>query len=61
MLPGSRIVDGGFQQTGIAIAVPKDRPQALAAVTTFMQEAKASGVVRRALDAAGFGSEPVAP
>lgn len=61
MLPGSRIVDGGFQQTGIAIAVPKDRPQALAAVTTFIQEAKASGVVRRALDAAGFGSEPVAP
>ena len=61
MLPGSRIVDGGFQQTSIAIAVPKDRPQALAAITSFMQEAKASGVVRRALDAAGFASEPVAP
>ena len=29
-LPGSRIVDGGFQLTGIAIAVPKGRPQALA-------------------------------
>ena len=24
--PGARIVDGGFQQTGIAIAVPKGRP-----------------------------------
>ena len=28
--PGSRIVDGGFQQTGIAVAVPKGRPEALA-------------------------------
>ena len=26
-LPGSRIVDGGFQQTGIAIAVPKNRAE----------------------------------
>ena len=28
--PGSRIVEGGFQQTGVAIAVPKGRPAALA-------------------------------
>jgi polar amino acid transport system substrate-binding protein len=60
-LPGSRIVEGGFQQTGIAIAVPKNRPNALAYVTAFMESAKGSGVVRRALDRAGFASDPVAP
>lgn len=60
-LPGSRIVDGGFQQTGIAIAVPKGRPQALAAVTAFMERAKASGSVRRALDQAGLQELEVAP
>jgi polar amino acid transport system substrate-binding protein len=60
-LPGSRILDGGFQRTVIAIAVPKDRPQALAAVTAFMEDAKATGLVRRALDAAGFRDAAVAP
>ena len=60
-LPGSRIVEGGFQQTGIAIAVPKNRPNALAYVTAFMESAKISGVVRRALDRAGFANDPVAP
>jgi len=60
-LPGAHIVDGGFQHTGIAIAVPKGRPQALAYVSAFMEDAKASGVVRRALDDAGFKDEPVAP
>jgi polar amino acid transport system substrate-binding protein len=61
MLPGSRIVTGGFQLTGIAIAVPKGRPAALAYVTKFMEKAKHFGVVRRALDRAGFPNEPVAP
>jgi polar amino acid transport system substrate-binding protein len=61
MLPGSRIVTGGFQLTGIAIAVPKGRPKALAYVTDFMEKAKHLGMVRRALDRAGFPNEPVAP
>ena len=59
--PGSRIVDGGFQQTGIAIAVPKGRLAALAAVSAFLEKAKESGSVRRALDKAGMKDEPVAP
>jgi hypothetical protein len=42
---GSHIVDGGFQQTGIAIAVPKGHPEALAYVTKFIEDAKASGGV----------------
>ena len=60
-IPGSRIVDGGFQATGIAIAVAQNKPAALAYVTAFMEEAKKSGIVRRALDDAGFNDEPVAP
>jgi polar amino acid transport system substrate-binding protein len=60
-LPGSRILDGGFQRTVIAIAVPKGRPQALAAVTAFMEDAKQSGLVRRALDAAELRDAAVAP
>ncbi len=53
-LPGSRILDGSFLQTGIAIAVPKDRPNALAYATSFMEHAKASGIVQRAFDDAGL-------
>jgi polar amino acid transport system substrate-binding protein len=59
-LPGSRILDGSFLQTGIGIAVPKNRPNALAYATAFMEDAKASGVVRRALDDAGFKDLAVA-
>ena len=53
-LPGSRIVEGGFQFTGVAIAVPKGRPEALAYVTAFLEKAKQSGAVRRAFDRAGL-------
>jgi polar amino acid transport system substrate-binding protein len=59
--PDALVLDGGFQQTGIAIAVGKDKPAALSFVTAFMNGAKASGLVRKALDAAGFSHEPVAP
>jgi polar amino acid transport system substrate-binding protein len=60
-VPGSRIVEGGFQQTGVAIAVPKDLPRALADASTFLEEAKRSGLVRRAFDAAGLKDLEVAP
>ena len=60
-LPGSRILDGAFQVTGIAVAVPKNRPAALAYASAFIEEAKASGLVRRALDRAGMTGEAVAP
>jgi polar amino acid transport system substrate-binding protein len=59
-IPGSRMVDGAFQQIGIAIAVAKDKPAALATVTGFMEQAKKDGTVRKALDRAGF-ADPVAP
>ena len=60
-LPGSRMVEGGFQFTGVAVAVPKGRPQALADATAFLEKAKTSGVVRRAFERAGLSHLDVAP
>ena len=60
-LPGSRILDGAFQTTGVAIALPKDRPAALAYVKDFIEGAKANGIVRRAFDAAGLDRLSIAP
>jgi polar amino acid transport system substrate-binding protein len=60
-VPGSRILDGHFHTTGIAIAVPKQRPAALAYVTAFINEAKTSGFIRQVFDKAGLQSTSVAP
>jgi polar amino acid transport system substrate-binding protein len=60
-LPGSRILNGAFQTTGVAIAVQKDRPAALAFVKRFVESAKSDGTVRRAFDAAGLSGLPIAP
>ena len=60
-LPGSRILDGAFKVNGVAIAIPKGRPAALAYITEFMQNAKTNGTIRRALDEAGFDWIEVAP
>jgi polar amino acid transport system substrate-binding protein len=60
-LPGSRMVEGGFQFTGVAIAVGKDRPQALADVTAFLERAKQSGTVKDAFTRAGLSHLSVAP
>lgn len=60
-IPGSRILDGYFHRTGIAVAVAKSRPAALAHVSAFLKDAKASGVIRRVFDKAGLHSTAVAP
>lgn len=60
-LSGARILPGNFQQTGIAVAVPKGRAAALKIASALLDEAKASGAVRRAFDAAGFADAAVAP
>ena len=60
-LPGSRIVEGGFQFTGVAIAVAKGKPEALATVTAFVEKAKKSGAVRGAFERAGLSHLAVAP
>jgi polar amino acid transport system substrate-binding protein len=60
-VPGARVLPGNFQETGICVAVPPGRAEALRLVSDLLTEAKRSGVVRRALDAAGFAGEEVAP
>jgi len=60
-LPGARVLPGRFQEVGVCVAVPKGRPDALALASELLADAKASGLVRRALDAAGFKDAPVAP
>jgi polar amino acid transport system substrate-binding protein len=60
-LPGARVLPGHFQQTGIAVAVPKGRPAALKIASGLIEDAKKSGLVRRALDRAGFKDAEVAP
>jgi len=60
-LPGSRILDDAFLNSSTAVCVPKGRPAALAYVSEFIEEAKASGLVRRALDEMGLTSSQVAP
>jgi polar amino acid transport system substrate-binding protein len=60
-IPGSRILDDAFLNSSTAICVPKDRPAALAFVSDFIEEAKASGLVRKALDEMGLKSSQIAP
>jgi len=60
-LPGARVLPGNFQQTGIGIAVPKQRAAALKVVSDWLAEAKKNGAVRRVLDAGGFKNAAVAP
>lgn len=60
-LPGSRVLDGAYQVTGVAVSVPKNKPAALAYVTGFVEKAKADGTVRRAFDAAGLRDLAIAP
>ena len=41
---GARILEEAFHVVGVAVAVPKNRPAALAYVSKFMEEAKARAV-----------------
>jgi len=60
-LPGARVLDGTLYALPVSVAVPKGRPAAHAYVTDFIEHAKATGVVRRAFDNAGFKEAAVAP
>jgi polar amino acid transport system substrate-binding protein len=60
-IPGSRILDGGFLNSSTAVAVPKDKPDALVYVSVFIEEAKANGLVRKALDSMNLPNSQVAP
>lgn len=60
-VPGSRILDGSFREVNIAVVVPKNHGEALAYVSKWLEEAKASGTVRSTFDRWGFGNAEVAP
>ena len=60
-LPGSRVLDDRFAAAEMSIILPKGRPAALAYVGAFVEQAKKSGAVGRAIDSAGLRGVSVAP
>jgi polar amino acid transport system substrate-binding protein len=60
-LPGSRVLKDRYGASQGAIAIPKGHPGWLAYISEFVEEAKASGLVRQALDRAGQRDAVVAP
>lgn len=60
-IPGARILADAFQSTGIAVAVPKNRPAALAYASAFIEEAKTNGTLRAIFDKAGRKDDVIAP
>lgn len=58
-MPGSRVLDGAFLNSYVAIAVPKGKPAALAYASAFVDSAITSGGVRRALDKIGMKTSTV--
>jgi polar amino acid transport system substrate-binding protein len=60
-IAGSRVLDDAFLNSSTAICIPKGKPAALAYVSEFIEEAKAAGLVRKALDEMGLRASQVAP
>jgi polar amino acid transport system substrate-binding protein len=58
--PGLRVLDGSFMVIRQAAGVPRGRPNAERYLGDFITEMKASGFVRKALDASGNADAPVA-
>jgi polar amino acid transport system substrate-binding protein len=60
-LPGSRIVEGRFMAVQQSIAVPKGRDAGLLYLRGMVEDAKASGLVARAVERTGAKGVAVAP
>lgn len=60
-LPGSRVLEDRYGIVEIAMAVPKAHAQRLSFVSDFVEEAKATGLVQRAIESAGLRGFQVAP
>jgi len=60
-LPGSRLLDGRFMAVQQAIGMPRGRDAGLAYLRDFVEAAKASGLVARALERTGAQGVSVAP
>jgi polar amino acid transport system substrate-binding protein len=60
-MPGARVLDGKFNENGVALAVPKGRPAALAFTYEFIEELKASGAIQESISRAGLTGARLAP
>jgi polar amino acid transport system substrate-binding protein len=60
-LPGSRVLDGAYLNSYVAMAVPKGKSAALQYTSAFIDAAIASGSVRRSLDKAGLKTSQIPP
>jgi polar amino acid transport system substrate-binding protein len=60
-LPGSRMLDGQFMKVPQAVGVPRGRDAALAYLRGFVEDAKASGLVTRAIEKTGARGVSAAP
>ncbi len=60
-LPGAHVLEGRFSAAEMCLVLPKGRPAALDYVGIFVEQAKASGVVARAIESAGLRGVSVAP
>ena len=60
-LPGSRVLEDHYGANLLAMAVPKHQAGRLAYFSEFVEEAKASGLVQRAIERAGQPGIRVAP
>jgi polar amino acid transport system substrate-binding protein len=60
-LPGTRVLDGIVQSTGVVVTVPKNRPATREWAAHFVEDSKTDGTVRHAFDNNGFGNVKVAP
>jgi len=60
-LPGSRMLDGRFMAVPQAVGVPRGRDAGLAYLRGVVEDAKASGLVARAIEKTGARGVSVAP
>jgi polar amino acid transport system substrate-binding protein len=61
-LPGARILDGGYGVNRLGIAIRQGAPGRLAAISDFVEDAKASGAIAHAVEHSGLrGIAPAPP
>ena len=60
-VPGSRVLDEGFADISFAAIVPKGQAARLAYVNEFVEDAKASGLVKHIIESLGLQGVKVAP
>jgi polar amino acid transport system substrate-binding protein len=60
-VPGPRVLDDGFALISYVAAVPKGQAGRLAYISEFIEEAKASGLVKQIIERNGLQGIQVAP